>query len=327
MLPDILDKSFKKTIEKARTSLVQIRLERNQFETRLYERWRKPIDMLEIFINVCLNEGSKVNTQYRKEAALSKDYAFDVLTRLHARACQISLEIFTLLKSGLPEGAHARWRTLHEVAVVSYFIGEKGRNIAERYLKFQTIETYNEALVFQKYAKRLGYEPFRDEEMQILRKSRDNVIGEYGKDFDCEYGWIPKEIISARNFAKLEEYMKFGHLRPYYKWACHNVHSGPKGMTSKLGILRKAGEGQVLLAGSSNYGLADPGQSCALSLGQITVGLLAFRSRVYMTVEKSPKSMLETLVKLIVILELVDDISEAFCEVQSQMESEEKELN
>jgi len=133
--------------------------------------------------------------------------------------------------------------------------------------------------------------------------------------------------MSERNFAKLEEYMKFDHLRPYYKWACHNVHSGPKGITFKLGLLNKSEANQILVAGPSNYGLADPGQSCAISLGQITTCLLYITVRALMTVKKKPlKSTVEILVKLIIILDLIEEISIIFCEVQSQIKSEEEEL-
>jgi len=182
-IPETVDKSLKETKKQCKKDLPESRLERIQFEKRLYERWKKPIDLLEIFINICRNEGSKINQQYRAEASQTKDYVFDVLTKLHARGCQISFEILTLLKSGFPEGAHARWRTLHEIAVISYFIMEKGQNIAERYLKFEIIESYKEAIEFQKHAPKLGYEPLTQEEMTILENERDEVIRKYGKDF------------------------------------------------------------------------------------------------------------------------------------------------
>ena len=56
----------------------------------------------------------------------NNDQVFFVLWRLHARSCQITMEILALLKSGFADGAHARWRTLHEIAVTALFIKQQG---------------------------------------------------------------------------------------------------------------------------------------------------------------------------------------------------------
>jgi hypothetical protein len=53
--------------------------------------------------------------------------------------------------------------------------------------------------------------------------------------------------------------------------ASHNVHANPKGDFFKLGII---GDKQIMLAGASNAGLADPGHAAALSLVQISGMLL-----------------------------------------------------
>lgn len=60
------------------------------------------------------------------------------------------------------------------------------------------------------------------------------------------------------------------HMRPHYRWASHPTHAGPKGIASDLGLLRN----EVMLAGPSNAGLADPGHGITISLLQITVSLL-----------------------------------------------------
>ena len=56
--------------------------------------------------------------------------------------------------------------------------------------------------------------------------------------------------------------------------ASHNVHANPKGVFFKLGMLA---ESQVLLAGPSNAGLADPGHGAALSLSRVTAALVGLQ--------------------------------------------------
>ncbi|NJM53745.1 MAG: hypothetical protein HC846_10380 [Blastocatellia bacterium] len=76
---------------------------------------------------------------------------FEVLLSLYARACLVSSEILVLLKAGFPDGSHARWRTLHEIAVVAMFIEKHGKEVAERYLLHEYVEDYKGAMQHQKY--------------------------------------------------------------------------------------------------------------------------------------------------------------------------------
>ena len=305
---EILLKSLK---SKMATALEESRLCQSQFEERLLKRWKKPIDLMEFFLILCQEAGSEFNDKYRTEAGRTHDYVFGVLTRLHARGCQIVCEMLTLLKGGLADGAHARWRTLHEIAAVSFFIRDHGPQVAERYLHYETVETYKEALEYQKHCRELGDEPLTEKELETIKKRHDQALNIYGEDFGDEYGWIPKDILKNRNFSEIEKSAKIDRLRPYYKWACHNVHSGPKSLASRLGLI-KTNENPIILAGRSNYGLADPGQGAAISLCQITVCLLSTRPTI------------ENLVVIKTIEKLVDEINPAFCDVQKEIEKEER---
>lgn len=289
----------------------KIRTDARRFEERLLQRWKKPIDLLEVFVEMCCEAGAKLNEEYRNTPARSNDYVFDVLTRLHARGCQVSHEILALLKAGLPEGAHARWRTLHEIAVIAFFIKEQGSEVAKRYLHHEIVETYKEALVYQEHCRRLGYEPLSEKELEVIKKRSEEVLKTYGEDFRQDFGWVPSSILRAPNFKEMERHVKLDHLRPYYRMASQNVHSGPKGISVKLGLLRSGSHKPMLPAGRSNYGLADPGQGAAISLNQITTCLLSIRT----TFERT--SMMKAMQKLVL------QINPAFVEVQVQIEKEE----
>jgi hypothetical protein len=87
--------------------------------------------------------------------------------------------------------------------------------------------------------------------------------------------------------------------------ASHNVHANPKGVFFKLGLYQ---EGQdILLAGPSNIGLADPGQGTALSLAQITSTLLCLETNI------------DTLVICDILMTLVDEIGKEFVSVQKHL--------
>jgi hypothetical protein len=69
-----------------------------------------------------------------------------------------------------------------------------------------------------------------------------------------------------------------------------------------------------MLAGPSNYGLADPGQNTAYSLFHSTLGLTGF------------ETYLEDAIFVKVAESLIKELSDEFIKVQKQIESEEKAL-
>ena len=96
--------------------------------------------------------------------------------------------------------------------------------------------------------------------------------------------------------------MGLDHFRPYYKLASHNVHANPKGMLFRLGSPPDA---ELLIAGPSIYGIADPGHETAISLLQITTNVLTYDA----TIDK--------LVRNSVLLELEREIGDSFYQAHS----------
>jgi Family of unknown function (DUF5677) len=92
------------------------------FSRRNLKRWRKALDLLEMEWVISEETGSAFNATYRPEAAKNNDYVFEALTFLHARSLLVTSEIICLLRGGFADGALSRWRTLHELAVISTFI-------------------------------------------------------------------------------------------------------------------------------------------------------------------------------------------------------------
>ena len=283
------------------------------FEDRLRARWGGALDRLEQFIYLNIELGEEAVQHHENAYESDEEYLFEALARLHARACQISNEIYTLLESGYADGAHARWRALHEVAIVACFIKQEGEETAKRFLDYRYLEDYYEAQNYQDHCEELGHEPLSEEELEILEDNRDELVDQYGKPFDdggYGYGWAAHTFENkSATLGRLEGEVGLDHLNPFYKMASNNVHAGSKGTKHRLGLLDQ--DTQPFLAGSSNYGLADPAQSTAISLTQVSTALLLY--------EPSGKDLVTTMG----LQQLVTEISTAFTEIQFQIEREE----
>jgi hypothetical protein len=257
-------------LKKSAPSILRARRkDMKEFEQRLYKDWKKPFDLFEAFLVLALEAGDEFNREFRKDKENSENYVLEVLTRIHARACQIASEILVLLKSGFADGAHARWRSLHELAVVGSFIKTHGNETAERYLLHDNIESYKAATLYQEHYEALGYEPISQVEYDSTKVKHDKLIERFGDSYKKNYGWASLALNKKDpTFTDIEANSGLDHLRPYYKLASHNVHANPKGMIFRLGLLHNTGN--ILLAGPSNVGFTDPAQGAAISLESVS---------------------------------------------------------
>ena len=288
--------------------LEDVRAEMRQFEDRLVEVWRKPLDLLELFVALAKEACWDFNGDFGEDARRSGDDVFEALTRLHGRACQVSGEILILLRSGFADGALARWRTLHEISLVAALIYEHGQNLAEKYLLHQTIQQYKLACQLQMHHERLGQEAVSEDVLSRLKEKRDRLVARFGTPFKDDYGWAADITHPKRpNLSNIEECIDQEHWRPYYKMASGNVHPNSHELYFRLGLASH--QRDVILAGPSNMGLADPGHATAISLNQTTAVLLATRSTV------------DCKVFSIVLQDLVKEIGESFLKVHQIVEA------
>lgn len=284
--------------------LVALREERELFEKKLGDYWRKPIDLLESFIWVAFNAGKEFNDKNRAEASRRDDHVFEALSRLHAKACQTSFAVLTLLRSGFADDAYARWRSLHEIAVIGSFISENGQKLAEKYLQHQVIQ---QCKIIRAQIEAQGpnsvEEVFQDE-LDDWESRQKELLGLYGKRYKSDYGWAEEALKgNSLTFRAIEEQVQLNELRPNYRMASDNVHANSRGLYFRLGLDQNGGN--VILAGASNVGLAEPGPSTAISLKQITVTLL------------DTKPNPDTPIATKILASLVDEIGQAFLEVHN----------
>ena len=254
----------------SKTGLRRSRRRRQGFEKRLSQHWAKPLHLLELLVEFADELLADLVEEREAPEQDPRDYTFEALVANQARACQMSRAILSLLRSGFADDAHARWRSLHELAAISCFISKhREEDVAERYLLHETVQQRKLALAYQKHEIRAKLDPLRQEELDVLNKRCSALLERFGRSFGSEYGWAASVLGGEEaTLANIEADVELDHYRPYYQMASHNVHGSSHGSFFKLGIA--ATDHNVLLAGPSNHGLADPGHGVALSLTQIT---------------------------------------------------------
>ncbi len=277
------------------------------FETRLQERWKGGLDRLEMLIIIAHEAGETYLGDVRKEFAgdsqSEKVVLLEALVPLHCRACRTAREIVCLLKSGYADGAYARWRALHEMAVTAFFLLEHGADTAQRYLDHVAVRCWRAARDYQRHCETLGYETLSSEELGEVKAASDTMTDKYGSSFGGDYGWAARAIGHNRpTFRMIEESLDMAHWRPFFGMACRSVHAGPESLFFSLGATEEVGA--KLLAGASDAGLADPGHHAAVSLTMVSVALLT----------ATPN--MDALVSCRCMLKICDEIGEALLKAQ-----------
>ena len=295
---------FKSIERRSRTIIRDQRRIQGTFEDSLYKRWREPLDLLEALIMISMEAGeAHANKILTDETESPKKEA---IIRIHARSLQIAGEVLVLLKSGYADGANARWRSLHELAVTSFFLFENDEEVSKRYLDYVVIEKFKEAMEYRNQCEKLGYPPIDEQKFQKLKTEKERLCELYHDHFHWSYGWIPSDILPKRSFRDLEEYVNLNTLRPFYKFSSASIHGSPRGLYS-LGLMDDYQE-KVLLCGTSDYGLADPLETTAISLLYATLCLL--------NIEPDYESIFQ----LQVMKSLVDRIRPLAVEIQRELE-------
>ena len=164
--------------------------EMKRFRARLYRRWEEPIEKIKMLLSIATEYGGEVNEEVRKTISEENQFSVDVLTRSHARACQITGEIIHLIEGGFSDAALARWRSLHELAVITMFISQCGEEVAQRYIEHNVVESKRAVVEYRRHMSILGSEDdIDDDEYLEMCRDYDSAIGKYGKSFGGQYGW------------------------------------------------------------------------------------------------------------------------------------------
>ncbi|AYV28445.1 hypothetical protein EES41_17105 [Streptomyces sp. ADI95-16] len=250
------------------------------FNKRLNRRYRKAFEAYIISTACALEAGAAQEVDSNTSLDENEQATRFALVGLHAKGCRVAGEVYALLCNGYPEGALARARTLHELAVVAGALADSTNdpthaNLAVRYLEHEVIDARRSAIRYQEDHIRLGMKPLDQDYMDELEDRFQSVITKYGREFQKEYGWA-KEYCPDANIAGLESKVRMGHMRGYYKLASNEVHAGSRGIF----LNRHEFMGDTAWrAGKTNAGLAEPASMALNSVHQITVMLLVKGAR------------------------------------------------
>ncbi len=257
--------------------LGQRRAFRAGFERRLRDRWGRALDEYEIIVEAALMMWWQFNKRWFIPARAAGDHKTISLIDLDARCLRIAQEVLVLLCGGFAFGAHARARTMHELAVVAFFIRDNPPDVAHRYREHSVVERHKRAVEYNRTLPRthahLGYKPIEEEAVRAMTQRRKGLEEQYGADFlNVSHGWAAAALGKRRpTLRDLEESVDMGHNRPFYAWSSQDVHPGSHG--NELSYLERGSGAHSLTAGPSNTGLADPAQGALISLHQTTTAL------------------------------------------------------
>jgi len=211
--------------------------------------------------------GSTINNRERQRAFDALDHKFEATVALHARAVRVSNEILALLREGYPDGALSRWRTLHEIAVVSTFLNRHDEEISLRFLAHRGIATYKALVQYEEHLPLSNMTPLKPGDLDAAKEQRDRLIEKFGPEFTDEMGWTFPVLKKRRiNLYDLEKNTGLDHWRPRFKWASDDIHANPKPHFSSLGMAERRRDQPALLTGPSNSGFTDPAHMCVISL-------------------------------------------------------------
>jgi len=236
------------------------------FEARLCDRWKPAFDLYEQLLLIITEVGGENDSVLRPVAVADSDWKFEAISHLHARSLLVGREIYALLKAGYPDGALARWRALHEHAVIALFISQCDPLVALRYLAGFHVRAHTAAVEVNDYALRANLTPFSSSTIaDLAQKAEAARLQAGGHPLKKEFDWaLPGLNGRTANFREIELATGMDHWRPRYRWACQHNHGGHRPWMSMLGMSES--ESEVALVGGSNSGFVDPLHMSAISL-------------------------------------------------------------
>ena len=235
-------------------------------------RWRIPILQLRALAAQCY-ASTVIWHKRNREHPQRWDPGIITLAHLCSNSCRVTGEIVTLLAAGYPDGATARWRTLHEIGVVLKILWQGGPAVARRYADYAVIQEYKQMTrLKEKYEERKTPPPESFiETYENATKHREAIIEKYGKGFEKEGGWVISPEEGKQNqrttFAEMEKQVRSEKMRAAYAHASEQIHAGSDSIRwdAEPG---KRGSHEILFGPSAN-GLAVPGLLTAVTIGDI----------------------------------------------------------
>ena len=273
------------------------------FKRRNCVRWNDGFGLLRELWVTCEELGSNFDENFGVGALEPQDFQIEALVRLHSRALLISKEIICLLENGFPDGAMARWRSLHEATVIAWFLSVNDQETSLRFLRSFDVVAARALKQYFEYQDRANLTAVSETEVKSLQVISSRILSDHGKEMKNDYGWASKTLgIKRPFFSDIEKACELDHWRPRYRWASSYLHPGYIPIGNLLGVSES--DQPVFLVGHSNSGMTDPAHQTAISLTLVTHALLDSRIN------------LDTLAMKKLVIQMSDEVGEAFLRVQ-----------
>lgn len=236
ILQEVTDTASKDFASFFKEKMFEIELEERantgKFLAHQEELWGKCFAASQTMYTITLEAAENISEYIDKNASeQEKDdrkYTFLALKHIHGRACQIFLEILTLIRNGFGDCAYARWRSLYELNCIAYFIKSQGEQIAKQYYEQSQTD---------------------DQRYKTWTKGATDNNG---------------AILNIDTFHGIEKYCEMGDIwNKQYKLACLVTHGSPQGTFKRMSTFKTMG---VIPVGRSDYGIAVPAEHSAISL-------------------------------------------------------------
>ncbi len=138
---------------------------------------------------------------------------------LQKQAEVVGREIVILLELGFVDGAFARWRTLHEIAVIMAVLDVNNNELAVRFWNYSRWQAVLDVKAFNTARAKYGLPELLTEEAEEVKSA---LREQYGPEFCTPYGWA-KTLKGVSNFRDLEQLVDDS-SRVFYQTASNLVH-------------------------------------------------------------------------------------------------------
>jgi hypothetical protein len=253
--------------------------ERRDVAERVARWWGEALDLLDQLLSVAEEFGT---FHVKRFAAAPSRFpgTYPLLIDLHSRGVQVAEETLALLRCGFAAGAEARWRTLHETAVVAAFVAKHGLGTVERYAEHDHVRVKKAMDSEQEHHRELGLEPYTDEDMKEAAERYEELRRKYGSAFLGDYGWAAhalgrKPDGKPPTFMDIEASLGLRVHRAAYKSASQAIHAGPGALIDNPG--KRDGTTPPFLMRGTEFGLVEPGARTAGSIGLLSRALMEWR--------------------------------------------------
>ena len=229
--------------------------DREKITRRISREWKVPLSRLDLLLTIAEEVVGEWGA--RRRSRQQKRYAA-VQWAFLARAVLVGREIRHLIAGGFANAAMARWRTLHELDVISSFVRMHGLQAAERFSAHASVGRHKLASAAR--------QEYRPNFLEKLQRERASVVSDYGDGFGKDYGWAEGlGGLSGANFSKLAASVDAAAWRAQYLLACAAIHVSGVGIEEHLGRPSFAPR-KAQMSGPGLSDLSLPGGMCVRSL-------------------------------------------------------------